>query len=115
MNRQNQRGNSRAAAAALILSAAAAAASPVVALAGATNDPGFVGPGQEYIISTSGATALGAFTRARNSDNTYNRGPNALGVPELRIGRTVYDIGTGQFLGIADLGRRIGQRTNCEQ
>lgn len=89
--------------------AAAVASTPLAAWAGVTNDPSFTGPGEEFVVSTSGATALGAFTRARNADGTYLRAPNALGSPELRIGRTVYTIGTGQFFGIADKNAIIAQ------
>lgn len=68
---------------------------------------GFHRAGVEHVVSTSGATALGAFTRARNSDNTYNRGPLSLGVDNTRIGRTTYTFGSGgigQFTGIANTG-----------
>src|SRR5687768_15772385 len=72
---------------AAIAAAAFAVTSPRLADAGVTNDAGFSGPGSEFVVSTSGATALGAFTRARNADNSYNRGPLSLGGSQLRIGR----------------------------
>jgi len=92
--------------------AAAITSIPAVALAAATNDPGYSpAQGQQFFISTSGATALGAFTRANAGSPTsvppqgaYTRSALALGSPTLRIGQTVYTRGTtGQFLGIPNL------------
>src|SRR5687767_12144207 len=79
------------------LAAAVLAAVPGFTRGGVTNDAGFSGPGSEFVVSTTGATALGAFTRARNADSTYNRGPIAQGGSSLRIGQSTYDIGLGQF------------------
>lgn len=104
---------------AAVLSAAVAS----VALAPAQIAFGDVtgGLGREYIVSTSGATALSNFTRG-NSDSSgalggglqnYRRGTLALGgsafaVPTpnnvLVIGQSTYSnpVGAGQFLGIAN-------------
>jgi hypothetical protein len=65
------------------------------------------GTGQEFIVSTSGATALSAFTRA-GTDTSFNRGPYSLGIPTLTIGTSVYTIGTGQRFGIANKNAPLG-------
>src|SRR5262245_55717085 len=53
-----------------------------------------------FVISTSGATALGSFNRGNsNADapttGTIVRGPYALGTATLQIGSTVYTAGAG--------------------
>jgi hypothetical protein len=65
----------------------------------------------EVVISTSGATALGAFTRMNErsgtgsdapSSGTVNYGPLSLGLPSLTIGSITYNLptnGTVQYLG----------------
>lgn len=65
------------------------------------------GTGQEFIVSTSGATALSAFTRA-GTDTAFNRGPYSLGLPSLTIGGSTYTIGTGQRFGIANKNAPLG-------
>jgi hypothetical protein len=80
--------------AAVALAAASTLAS--LAHAGVTG-----GSGQEFIISTSGATALSAFTRAGDG-TTFNRGPYSLGQASLVIGASTYTLdANGQRLGIA--------------
>lgn len=51
----------------------------------------------EFVVSTSGATALGAFTRMNSNATsptlgTINRGPIALGIDGLVIGNTTYNL-----------------------
>lgn len=51
----------------------------------------------EFVVSTSGATALGAFTRMNSNATsptlgTINRGPIALGIDGLIIGNTTYNL-----------------------
>lgn len=61
----------------------------------------------EFTISTSGATALGAFTRMNNSSSSpslssINRGPLAVG-STITIGTTTYTVQPGiSYLGIAN-------------
>src|SRR5687767_10707187 len=82
---------------AAVLSAAAIAAIPASALRAApTNDsPVTAATAVEYVISTSGATALGAITKGANTNTTNdstgpNRGIYALGLDTLTIGRSTY-------------------------
>lgn len=83
-------------AAAVVMAAAATAAAGVTARAAVSG-----GSGQEFIISTSGATALSAFTRAGDG-TTFNRGPYSLGQPTLQIGGSTYTLdANGQRLGRA--------------
>src|SRR5687768_9071133 len=78
-----------------IMAAAATVAASVTAHAGVTG-----GSGQEFIISTSGATALSAFTRAGDGV-TLNRGPYSLGQGSLVIDGSTYTLdASGQRLGI---------------
>ncbi len=96
----------------LALAAAVAVVAPTIALADATNDAGYTpASGQEFFVSTSGATALGAFTRANNGSpttvppqGTYTRSTFSLGQSQLRIGQTVYTRSgaLGQFLALED-------------
>lgn len=95
----------------LALAAAAAVSAQTIAVAGVTNDAGYAGPGKQFFVSTSGATALGAFTRANTGSPTnvppqvaYTRSALSLGSGTLRIGQSVYTRGTsGQFFGIPNL------------
>ena len=97
----------------LAIAAATALCIPSLSTAAVNNDVGYAGPGREFIVSTSGATALGAFTRANNGSPTavppqgsYTRSSFSLGQSSLRIGQTVYTrVGaSGQFYGISNLG-----------
>lgn len=96
-----------------IVLAAAISAVPMAALATAANDPGYTPvAGQEFFVSTSGATALGAFTRANTGSPTSTPDPDvaltrstfSLGSDQLRIGNTFYTrtAVTGQFLAISN-------------
>lgn len=85
-----------------VLMAATVAALGSTSLAGVSG-----GSGQEFIVSTSGATALSAFTRA-GTGTAYNRGPYSLGSSSLVIGGSTYTIGSGQRFGIADKTAPLG-------
>lgn len=67
----------------------------------------------EFVISTSGATALGAFTRMNSNATaptagTINRGPLALGVNGLVIGNTTYNLQPGiSYVGVANPGAPV--------
>lgn len=61
---------------------------------------GIIGAGREYLIQTTGATALNTFTSAAGNSGTF-----LLGQPELRIGNTVYTSPSiGVRLGIVNKG-----------
>lgn len=89
---------------------AAVVASVVGSIANAdiSNIGSFAGPGTEFVVSTSGATALGAFTRGNTSSggavSGYFRGPFALGGPSLQIGQTLYtpQVAGPQYYGSAN-------------
>ena len=84
----------RQAATRVVAAAAAMAAGGLTARAGVTG-----GTGQEFVISTSGATALSAFTRAGDG-SVLNRGPYSLGQDALVIGGSTYTLdATGQRIG----------------
>jgi hypothetical protein len=74
------------------------------------------GSGREFVVSTTGATALAAFSTARNTDGSVNRGPFFVGSYNydtdsdglndvFRFGDSNYTINsaTGQAFGIANL------------
>ncbi|MEM7807677.1 MAG: hypothetical protein AAF561_06165 [Planctomycetota bacterium] len=71
------------------ISAAAAATLAAILPTHAAIDVG-AGVGSEYLVSTTGATALGAFTSASG-----NRGPYLLGQSSLTVGDTVYTLPSG--------------------
>ncbi len=82
--------------------AAAAATAFVPSAAKAVEVTTGAGNSQTFLISTSGATALSAFTRA-GTGSTFNRGPYALGVSSLTIGDTQYSLtSAGQYIGRRD-------------
>src|SRR5205814_5392230 len=74
-----------------------------------------------YTISTSGATALGAFNRGNsNADapttGTIVRGPYALGSSSLQIGATVYTAGPGAtYFGTGNPSGAIGGEPSSGQ
>ncbi len=87
---------------AALVAAAAAALAGSWARADIAPDGGVAGP-QAFVISTSGATALGALTRGAgtNSSNFPTGEQNGLwrlGTNDLRIGRSTYTFGTTQPL-----------------
>lgn len=81
---------------AVLISAVASAMPAVLPVAVSANPvdaPGFTSNGRVYRISTTGATALGAFARAN-----ANRGPFLVGDPAgIRIGNSVYTPPPGVF------------------
>ncbi|MBC7784124.1 MAG: PEP-CTERM sorting domain-containing protein [Burkholderiales bacterium] len=95
-----------------VITAAIMGALPMVASATATNDAGFTTP-VEYVISTTGATALGAINKGANTDTSNNpsspnRGIYALGWTGpggagVRIGRSVFtQTPSIDYLGVYD-------------
>ena len=89
------------------LRAAFAIAGAIAAVEMVSSAP--AGAQAEFSISTSGATALVAFTRMNGNANaptnaTINRGPLAVGVSSLTIGATTYTLQPGiTYTGIANL------------